>query len=84
MISRSLEMLSLRIEKAQQNAEAVTAFLPDHDKVAKLQWLLYLDEYSPEGRTFRQQCCDAGSTFSFDIVGGQPAAFRFLKRAGAV
>lgn len=78
MIGRSLETLSLRMEKAWQNAEAVAAFLRDHEKVAKLQWLPYLDENSAEGRTYRQQCSGAGSTFSFDIVGGQPAAFRFL------
>lgn len=78
MIGRSLETLSLRMEKAWQNAETVAAFLRDHEKVAKLQWLPYLDENSAEGRTFRQQCSGAGSTFSFDIVGGQPAAFRFL------
>ncbi|RTY59040.1 cystathionine gamma-synthase family protein [Pantoea sp. YU22] len=78
MIGRSLETLSLRMEKAWQNAEAVAAFLRSHEKVAKLQWLPYLDENSAEGRTFRQQCSGAGSTFSFDIVGGQPAAFRFL------
>ncbi|RPE04323.1 cystathionine gamma-synthase family protein [Candidatus Pantoea deserta] len=78
MIGRSLETLSLRMEKASQNAEAVATFLRDHEKVAKLQWLPWLDENSAEGRTWRQQCSGAGSTFSFDIVGGQPAAFRFL------
>ena len=78
MIGRSLETLSLRMEKASQNAEAVATFLRDHAKVAKLQWLPWLDENSAEGRTWRQQCSGAGSTFSFDIVGGQPAAFRFL------
>ena len=38
----------------------------------------YLDAESAEGKTYREQCSGAGSTFSFDIVGGQPAAFRFL------
>ena len=78
MIGRSLETLSLRMEKAWQNAEAVAAFLRDHEKVAKLQWLPYLDEHSAEGRTFRQRCSGAGTPCSVDIVGGQPAAFRFL------
>ncbi len=32
----------------------------------------------PVGRAFAAQCTGAGSTFAFDIVGGQPAAFRFL------
>jgi len=78
MISRSLETLSLRMEKAFHNAEAVAAFLRDHPKVAKLHWLPYLDEASAEGKTYREQCSGAGSTFSFDIAGGQQAAFRFL------
>ncbi|EEF24952.1 cystathionine beta-lyase, putative [Ricinus communis] len=30
------------------------------------------------GRTFAAQCSGAGSTFSFDIKGGQPASFKFL------
>ena len=33
---------------------------------------------SPLGKTFAAQCTGAGSTFSFDIRGGQPASFRFL------
>ena len=33
---------------------------------------------SPAGRLFARQCTGAGSTFSFDIVGGQAAAFKFL------
>ncbi|MGD9423687.1 cystathionine gamma-synthase family protein [Pantoea sp. NSTU24] len=78
MLSRSLETLSLRMEKAFHNAEAVAAFLRDHPKVAKLHWLPYLDADSAEGKTYREQCSGAGSTFSFDITGGQPAAFRFL------
>lgn len=78
MLSRSLETLSLRMEKAFQNAEAVAAFLRDHPKVAKLHWLPYLDAESVEGKTYREQCSGAGSTFSFDITGGQAAAFRFL------
>lgn len=78
MIGRSLETLSLRMEKAWHNAEKVAAFLRDHPKVTKLYWLPFLDEKSAEGKTYREQCRGAGSTFSFDIAGGQPVAFRFL------
>jgi methionine-gamma-lyase len=82
MISRSLETLSLRMEKAWRNAETVAAFLRDHKKVEKLHWLSFLDKESPAGRTFHRQCQGAGSTFSFDIRGGQAAAFRFLNALG--
>jgi methionine-gamma-lyase len=33
---------------------------------------------SPLGRVYAKQCSGPGSTFAFDIVGGEPAAFRFL------
>jgi methionine-gamma-lyase len=78
MISRSLETLSLRMEKADRNARLVADYLRDHAKVAKVHYLAHHDEASPAGRLFAKQCSGAGSTFSFDIVGGQAAAAKFL------
>jgi methionine-gamma-lyase len=78
MISRSLETLSIRMEKADSNARLVADYLRDHAKVAKVHYLGHHEESSPVGRVFARQCSGAGSTFSFDIVGGQPAAFKFL------
>jgi methionine-gamma-lyase len=78
MLSRSLETLSIRMEKADANARVIADYLRDHAKVAKVHYLAHLDENSPAGRLFRRQCTGAGSTFSFDIVGGQAAAFKFL------
>jgi methionine-gamma-lyase len=78
MISRSLETLGLRMEKADRNARLVADYLRDHAKVAKVHYLAHLEEASPAGRVFARQCTGAGSTFSFDIVGGQAAAFKFL------
>jgi methionine-gamma-lyase len=78
MISRSLETLGLRMEKADANARLVADYLRDHPKVATVHYLGHHDEQSPAGRLFARQCTGAGSTFSFDIVGGQAAAFKFL------
>jgi methionine-gamma-lyase len=78
MISRSLETLSLRMEKADRNAQVVADFLRDHAKVAEVHYLAHLDASTPAGRVFAKQCKGAGSTFSFDIVGGKSAAFKFL------
>ncbi|KJC35390.1 methionine gamma-lyase [Bradyrhizobium sp. LTSP885] len=78
MISRSLETLSLRMERADRNARIVADYLRDHPKVAKVHDLAHHDPASPAGRVFASQCSGAGSTFSFDIVGGQPAAEKFL------
>jgi methionine-gamma-lyase len=46
--------------------------------VAKVHYLGHHEETSPAGRVFARQCLGAGSTFSFDIVGGQAAAEKFL------
>ena len=78
MLGRSLETLSLRMEKADQNARLVADFLRDHDKVERVHYLAHHDPASPAGRLFASQCTGAGSTFSFDIAGGQAAAFKFL------
>lgn len=78
MINRSLETLSLRMEKANSNARLVADYLRDHAKVAKVHYLGHHEETSPAGRVFARQCLGAGSTFSFDIVGGQAAAEKFL------
>lgn len=78
MISRSLETLSLRMEKADRNARIVADYLRDHPKVAQVHYLAHHDAASPAGRVFASQCTGAGSTFAFDIVGGQDAAEQFL------
>ncbi|MGX9426889.1 MULTISPECIES: cystathionine gamma-synthase family protein [Bradyrhizobium] len=78
MISRSLETLSLRMEKADRNAHLVADYLRDHPKVERVHYLAHHAEDSAAGRLFARQCSGAGSTFSFDIVGGQTAAFKFL------
>jgi len=78
MLGRSLETLSIRMQKANENAEAVANFLRRQETVARLHYLPFLEAGSPAAKVFAAQCSGGGSTFSFDIVGGQPAAFRFL------
>ena len=78
MLGRSLETLQIRMERADSNAKAVAEFLRQHPKVETIHYLPYSDPGSAVGRTFAAQCSGAGSTFSFDIQGGQPASFRFL------
>ncbi|CDZ67702.1 Methionine gamma-lyase [Neorhizobium galegae bv. orientalis] len=78
MLGRSLETLSIRMEKANTNALAVADFLRGHPNVENIHYLPYHDPASPVGQVFAAQCTGGGSTFSFDIRGGQPASFRFL------
>ena len=78
MLGRSLETLSLRMGRANDNARIVAEFLRGHPKVSKVHYLPFLDPATPAGRVFREQSEGAGSTFSFDIEGGEAAAFAFL------
>ncbi|CAN5405062.1 cystathionine gamma-synthase family protein [soil metagenome] len=80
MLGRSLETLAIRMHKGNDNARIAAEFLRDHAKVGHVHYLPFLGPDTPEGRVFRRQCEGAGSTFSFDIKGGEAAAFKFLNR----
>jgi methionine-gamma-lyase len=78
MLGRSLETLSLRMTRAAQSAAAVAAFLAGHPRVRAVHALGNLAAGSAACRIYEAQCTGGGSTFSFDIAGGQAEAFRFL------
>ncbi|HZX83007.1 MAG TPA: cystathionine gamma-synthase family protein [Reyranella sp.] len=78
MLGRSLETLGLRMERSNTNARLVAEYLRDHPKVDKVHHLDFLDEGSQARLVFARQCTGAGSTFSFDIKGGEKQAFAFL------
>ena len=78
MLGRSLETLGLRMERANSNARLVAEYLRDHPKVAKVHYLEFLERGSAAQAVFARQCTGAGSTFSFDIKGGEKQAFAFL------
>jgi len=78
MIGRSLETLALRMSAANRNAEIVAAFLHEHPSVAKVHHLAYLPEGSRAKEVYESQSSAPGSTFSFDVKGGEAEAFRVL------
>ena len=78
MIMRSMETLSLRMEKSAQNAALVAEFLRGHPKIAGVNYLGFLAESDPRHVVFQRQCASAGSTFGFTVKGGEAEAFRML------
>jgi cystathionine gamma-synthase/methionine-gamma-lyase len=78
LLLRSFETLALRCEKAASNALAVATYLNSHPKIASLTYLGFLPEGSPAQAVMQRQCRGAGSTFSFQIKGGEAEAFRML------
>ncbi len=80
MIMRSMETLSLRMRKSAENAATVAQFLRGHRKVAAVNFLGFLEPQDPRYALFRRQCESAGSTFAFNVQGGEAEAFRMLDR----
>jgi methionine-gamma-lyase len=78
MIMRSMETLSLRMHKSAQNASSVAKFLRNHSKVASVNYLGFLAADDPRTAVFKRQCDSAGSTFGFNVKGGEAEAFRLL------
>ena len=78
MLGRSLETLALRMNAANRNGEIVAAFLHEHPSVAKVHHLAYLPEGSRAKEVYESQSSAPGSTFSFDVKGGEAEAFRVL------
>ncbi|GGB61952.1 MULTISPECIES: cystathionine gamma-synthase family protein [Henriciella] len=78
LVTRSLETVQLRMEKAFANARLCAEFLRDHSKIGKVMYPAFFEEGDPQKTVYDEQCQAAGSTFSFDVKGGKEAAFRLL------
>ena len=78
MLLRSMETLSIRMERANDNARTVAAFLAGHPKIESVNYLGTLGPDDPRSRVFARQCTAPGSTFCFEVAGGEAGAFRFL------
>jgi len=78
MLTRSLETLRLRMDKAFDNAGEVAAWLSGQPSVERVTYLGALPPGSPAARVFERQCGSAGATFSFIVKGGREAAFKVL------
>jgi methionine-gamma-lyase len=84
LLMRSLETLKLRMTGAMKNARYVAEYLADHPKVKSVQYLGFLGQGDGEFELFQRQCHSPGSTFSFEIHGGEAEAFRLLNRLQVV
>ena len=83
MLTRSLETLRLRMDKAFANAAEVAAWLRAQPAVERLAYLGDIDPDTPAGRVIARQCGGPqaraiGATFSFVVKGGREAAFKVL------
>ena len=80
MLLRSLETLGIRADRANANGRLVAEYLRTHPRIRAVHYLGFLAEGDPRRPVFDRQCTAPGSTFSFDIDGGEAEAFAFLDR----
>ncbi|HEX4886486.1 MAG TPA: cystathionine gamma-synthase family protein [Luteibaculaceae bacterium] len=77
LLMRSLETLKVRMDQQALNAKQVAEFLKNHPNVSKVYYLGLLEDASQKD-IYNRQCKAAGAMISFDIKGGEKAAFQFL------
>lgn len=78
LLLRSLETLKIRMEQQCRNAEKVATFLNNHSKVEKVYYPGLLEETDPQYQIYKKQMTAPGAMVSFDVMGGEAEAFRFL------
>lgn len=78
LLLRSLETLKVRMTAQMKNARIVADYLSDHPKVERVYYLGDLPENDPQHCIYHKQCSAPGAVISFDIIGGEEQAFRFL------
>jgi methionine-gamma-lyase len=80
LLMRSLETLKVRMEQQAKNAFEVAKFLQNHKKVEFVYYLGFIHETGSkeEISIFEKQYNSGGAMISFDIVGGEEQAFKFL------
>ncbi|MES2905521.1 MAG: cystathionine gamma-synthase family protein [Pseudomonadota bacterium] len=78
LLMRSLETLKLRMTAASEGARKVAEYLRGHAQVERVHYLGFLEKNDPQYATFQRQCLSPGSTFSFNVKGGETEAFQLL------
>lgn len=79
LLNRSLETMKIRMEKQAQNAASVAEYLNSHPSIEKVHYLGLIPSSDHRNYSiFQKQYTSAGAMISFEIKGGEAAAFQFL------
>ena len=78
LLTRSLETLKIRMDKQCANAIQIASYLAKHPVVHKVNYLGLLDTSDPAYAIYTNQYTAPGAMISFEVRGGEAAAFRFM------
>lgn len=76
VLSKSLETLSIRVDRHCENAEALARHLEAHPRVERTRYP-FLDSH-PQQELARQQMRRGGGLVTIDLPGGEAGAMRFI------
>src|SRR6185437_13743791 len=77
LLLQGLETLGLRVERHNENAQAIAEYLEQHPKVESVAYP-GLPSHSAHGRAREYFCGKGGAILTFRLRGGQEAAKRFI------
>ncbi len=78
LMTRSLETLSIRMHKQQENAIELAKFLNEHPKV---KWVSHPSLFAKDSNQYKilqKQCTGVGALITFEVEGGEAGAFKVL------
>ena len=78
MLSRSMETLSLRMERAAESGRAVAKWLAENDIIPARVLHPEMPETGRAAEVYATQCTGPGSTFSFVVEDDRALAFRIM------
>lgn len=78
LLSRSLETLSIRMERQASTACKVATYLQNHDKIEKINYLGLIKKGTKEYDIYKRQYTSPGAMISIYIKGGEAETFQFL------
>ncbi len=78
LLTRSLETLSLRMKKQEENAKKVVSYLLEHSSVKKVLYPGIKSMGKSQTEIYKRQCLGSGALISFEVGGGKQSAFKIL------
>jgi cystathionine beta-lyase/cystathionine gamma-synthase len=79
ILNTRLTTVELRMNRQSESAEKIAEWLAKHPRIERVYYpTLFKDP--EQQRIYHEQCTSPGGLISFDLTGGKPAAFNFLRK----
>lgn len=78
LLARSMETITLRMEKQAANAQKLAEAFHNHPKIKKFDYLGLLSKENENYELFKKQCSCGGAMLAFEVIGEEKEAFTFL------